>query len=77
MFRRFAPDKHPLSLNPSYAPAGLLKSHKDIRGYDLFYRKGGSKESIYNNFLREMRLSDRENHFSYPRMSTETFDLLL
>ena len=35
------------------------------------------QQGEYNNLLREMRLSDRENHFSYMRMSKETFDLLL
>ena len=35
------------------------------------------QQGEYNNLLREIRLSDRENHFSYMRMSKETFDLLL
>ena len=35
------------------------------------------QQGEHNNLLQEMRLCDHESHFSYLRMSKETFDLLL
>ena len=36
-----------------------------------------SQQGSHNNLIQEMRLSDRESHFSFMRMSKETFDVLL
>ena len=41
----------------------------------LFQKR--TKQGAYHNLLQEMRLSDPESHFSYLRMSKETFDTLL
>ena len=35
------------------------------------------QQGSHNNLIQEMRLSDRESHFSFMRMSKETFDVLL
>ena len=35
------------------------------------------QQGEYNNLSQEMRFSDRENHFSFLRMSKEMFDLRL
>ena len=36
-----------------------------------------TRQGTYNNLIQEMRLSDPESHFSFLRMSKETFDVLL
>ena len=35
------------------------------------------QQGEYHHLLQEMRLSDADSHFSYMRMSRETFDVLL
>ena len=35
-----------------------------------------TRQGTYNNLIQEMRLGDRECHFSFLRMSRETFDVL-
>ena len=35
------------------------------------------QQGKYHNLLQELRLSDPESHFTYMRMTKETFNLLL
>ena len=35
-----------------------------------------TRQGTYNNLIQGMRLDDRESHFSFLRMSGETFDVL-
>ena len=35
------------------------------------------QQGEYHNLLQELRLSDPESHFTYMRMTKETFNLLL
>ena len=36
-----------------------------------------TRQGAYNNLIQEMRLTDSESHFTFLRMSKETFDVLL
>ena len=35
-----------------------------------------TRQGTYNNLIQEMRLGDCESHFSFLRMSRETFDVI-